>query len=60
MAKQLNDSTWENAFAQNKLPELLLGFQRGVHTGFGKDVVAITATEERFDQSNGINYGGNL
>ncbi len=60
MAKAFNDKEWKNAFIQNKLPDSLLGFQRGVHAAFGKDIVAITATEERFDQFNGINYGGNL
>jgi hypothetical protein len=48
------------AYAHDKLPDTLLGLQRGIHTGFGKDVIAITAREERFNQFNGINYGGNL
>ncbi|MBV5341121.1 MAG: hypothetical protein J0665_16450 [Deltaproteobacteria bacterium] len=56
----MKDKDWENAYDQNKLPDSLLGLQRGVQTGFGKSIYAITANEKRFDLFNGINYGGNL
>lgn len=60
MARHLNDDTWENAYAQNKLPDSLLGFGEAVEAAFGSRIIGITPKEARFDQFNGINYGGNL
>ena len=49
-----------NAYAQNKLPDPLLGFGKAVEAAFGRRIIGITPTEARFDQFNGINYRGNL
>lgn len=58
MARYFKNDEWLNAYAQNKLHDSLSGIREAVASGFDKELVGITATDERFDIFNGINYGG--
>lgn len=58
MAAYFKDDTWENAYVQNTLPDALHGIREAVKSGFDKELVGITPTEQRFDGFDGVNYGG--
>lgn len=58
LARRFGDPAWEHAYVQQDLPDSLAEFAEAARAAFGAEVIGITATDERFDQFNGVHYQG--
>jgi len=50
---------WNDAYYQSELPDSLSGLDEAVKKAFGREIVFVTPTDDRFNIFNGVYIGGN-
>lgn len=58
MVRYFNNPDWSNAYVQRDLPDSLDEFAKAASAAFNAQIIGISPTDSRFNQFNGINYGG--
>jgi len=53
-------SEWNDAYYESELPDSLSGFAKAVESAFGRKIVYVTPTSEKFDLFNGVYIGGGV